>query len=438
MASEKENKRIEFRSEPVQEILGTIPSWIIRWGTTLFFSIIVLLLVGSWYFSYPEVVPNLDVELVTTDPPAEVVARSSGKIDEIFIRDKQMVAVGDSIAVIDVESREVVGSIPVGGEPHGLVMDQQGKRLYVLNTSSDSISVIDAVSLEETWRLSSGRRPWSVALSPDGTRIAVTSALPEFAPFRTSSRSELTLIDAETGAVDDRVIVPDANLLQGVAWHPSGEFALFTLNRTKNLVPMTRLLQGWTITNGLGIVWRDGRVDQVLLDEPNMGFPNPTDVAITPDGSRAFVTSSGTDRVAVVEVATLISMLEEATDKERRDVFPNHLGKPTEFVIGHIPTLTSPRGLVVSPDGQTVYVANGLDDSVTVIDVATLEAVDRIDLGGPAEITLARYGERLFNSADIAFNRQFACSSCHPDGHVDGLSYDIEPDGIGLNPVGRS
>ena len=60
--------------------------------------------------------------------------------------------------------------------------------------------------------------------------------------------------------------------MQGIAWHPSGEFALITLNRTKNLVPMTRLLQGWTITNGMGVIWRDGRVNQVLLDEPHLCF----------------------------------------------------------------------------------------------------------------------------------------------------------------------
>jgi HlyD family secretion protein len=101
MTEENRNKRIEFRSEPVQEILGTVPSWIIRWGTTLFFSIIIMLLVGSWFFQYPEVVPNLDVELVTTEPPAEVVARSTGKIEDIFIQDKQMVLAGDSIAVVE-------------------------------------------------------------------------------------------------------------------------------------------------------------------------------------------------------------------------------------------------------------------------------------------------------------------------------------------------
>ena len=50
-------------------------------------------------------------------------------------------------------------------------------------------------------------------------------------------------------------------------------------------------------------------------------------------------------------------------------------------------------------------------------------------------ITEARRGERLFNSADIAFHRQLSCHTCHPDGHVDGLTYDIEADGIGVAPV---
>jgi cytochrome c peroxidase len=61
--------------------------------------------------------------------------------------------------------------------------------------------------------------------------------------------------------------------------------------------------------------------------------------------------------------------------------------------------------------------------------------VGRIDLGGPRGITKARLGERLFHSADIAFHRQFSCHSCHPDGHVNGITFDIEPDGIGVSPV---
>jgi hypothetical protein len=263
----------------------------------------------------------------------------------------------------------------------------------------------------------------------------VTHALSRFVPFRTASETEATLIDAKRAVVEDRSVLEGANLLMGVDWHPSGDFALLTLNRTKNLVPMTRLLQGWTITNGLGIVWRSGAVDQVLLDEPDMSFPDPTDVAITPDGRYALVTSSGSDRVAVVDLEKLTALVRSASDHERRHVLPNHLGKPTEFVIAHIPTHESPRGILVMPDGRTAFVANALDDSLTVIDLERLEAAGRIDLGGPREITRVRFGERLFHSADISFHRQFSCHTCHPDGHVDGITYDIEPDGIGSSPV---
>lgn len=53
------------------------------------------------------------------------------------------------------------------------------------------------------------------------------------------------------------------------------------------MVPMTRLMQGWTITNGLAVLWADGTVDQVSLDTPGMGFADATDVAFTPDGRYA-------------------------------------------------------------------------------------------------------------------------------------------------------
>ena len=341
----------------------------------------------------------------------------------------------DTVSVIDVSSRTLLATLPVGDEPHGVLTDRDGTNLYVLNTSEDSISVIDTKTLKEHRRLSASRRPWSLARSPDGASIYVTNTLSRFVKFRTPSVSEVTVIDSKRMRVEDRIELPAANLLQGIAWHPSGDFALVTLNRTKNLVPMTRLLQGWTITNGLGIVWKDGRTDQVLLDEPNLCFPDPADVAITPDGRLALVTSSGSNQIAVVDLAKLMAMLEAATPYERAHVFPNHVGKPTEFVVTHIATEYSPRGVLISHDGRTAFVANALDDSLTVIDLNKLEAVKRIDLGGPKEITRVRLGERIFHSANIAFHRQFSCHTCHPDGHNDGLTYDIEPDGIGISPV---
>ena len=341
----------------------------------------------------------------------------------------------NSVSVIDVPARKAVAVIPVDDEPHGLRTDRSGKLLYVLNTSADSISVIDTASLQEVKRLAASRGPWSLALSPDGARMLVTNSLSRFVKFRAPSLSEVTVIDTARAVVEERVVVPGANLVQGAAWHPSGRFALVTLMRTKNLIPMTRVIQGWTLTDGLGVIWADGRVDQVLLDEPGLCFPDPADVALTPDGRLALVTSSSSDRVAVVDVDKLVEMLRSATAEEREKIFPNHLGKPTEFVLGHIATGFSPRGIVISADGNTAYTANALDDSVTVIDIPRRAAVGRIDLGGPRVITKTRYGERIFNRATNCFHRQFSCHTCHPDGHIDGLTYDTMPDGIGNGPV---
>jgi YVTN family beta-propeller protein len=360
-------------------------------------------------------------------------------IDVAFTPDGRLAFVSnrhdDSVSVVDAGTRRTLRVLAAGDEPHGLLTDRQGKYLYVANTSSENISVFDVKSLSYVKTLSASRGPWSMALSPNGATLLVTNMLARFAPLRTPFVSEVTAIETARGSVEDRRVVGGANLMMGVDWHPSGRFAIATLNRTKSLVPMTRLLQGWTITNGLAVIWSGGAVDQVLLDEPDMGFAEASDVACTPDGRYALVTSAGTDRVAVVDVAKLTMILRRASARERRDVLPNHVGYPTEFVAKHIPVRNNPRGVLVSNDGAVAYVANSLDDSLSVIDLRKLEAVTRIDLGGPGEITKRRRGEILFHNARITFRRQYACASCHPDGHVDSVTYDIESDGIGVSPV---
>ena len=367
-------------------------------------------------------------EIEVGGSPADVTFSPDGR--RAFVSNR----LEDTVSVIDVRARKVIGELQTGDEPHGVLTDKQGRLLYVLNTSSDDISVFDTASLEWIKNLSAGNGPWALALSPDGETILTTNTYSNFS-FREPHHSEATFIETTRGAVEQRLSVPGANLMMGVEWHPSGRFALATMNITKTLVPMTRLLQGWTITNGLAIIWADGRVDEILLDEPGMGFADVTDIAFTPDGSHALATSAGTDRVAVIDVDKLLAILENATEHERKHVLPNHLGKATEFVVKHITTMNSPRGIVVEPKGKFAYVTNALDDSLTVIDLAEMNSAGRVDLGGPKEITQRRLGERLFKSAKITFRQQFACQSCHPDGHIDGLTYDIEPDGIGSSPV---
>jgi YVTN family beta-propeller protein len=341
----------------------------------------------------------------------------------------------DSVSVIDTAALEVVSTIAVGDEPHGLTTDAAGGILYVANAGSSDVSVVDLGEGRESKRLAAARGAWDVARSPDDRSVLVTNNLSHFVPFRTPSRSEVTVIATERSVIDDRITIPEANLVQGIATAPSGDYSLVTLIRTKNLVPMTRAMQGWVMTNGLGVLWRDGTVDQLLLDEPEHYFADPTDIVITPDGRLAFVSGGGIDAVAVVDLERLVTVLENADPAERSTVFPNHMGISTEFVETRVPVGTNPRGLAMSPDGRLVYVAEALNDTIGVIDVARREKVASIDLGGPEEITLARDGERIFHSAAVTFGGQFSCHSCHPDGGIDAITYDIEPDGIGINPV---
>jgi YVTN family beta-propeller protein len=341
----------------------------------------------------------------------------------------------DNVSVIDTETYQVLGTITVGDEPHEMATNTEGTILYVANAGTYDVSVIDLEKGKEAKRLAASRGTWGIALSPDGQYIYATNNLPRFGEFRTPPMSEVTVIETNHSTVKHRYTVPAANLIQGIDIAPSGDFALVTLIRTKNLVPMTRNIQGWIITNGIGILWKDGRVDQLLLDGMNDFFADPTDVVFSNDGNYAFVSGGGVNEVAVIDIRKMEQILRDASPEERVEILPNHLGISAEYVCKRIPVGQSPRGMVVSQDNRYLYVADGLDDAISVIDIKNQKRVNVIDLGGPEEMTQARYGERIFHSAEFTFVRQFSCHSCHPDGGVDGITYDIEPDGLGINPV---
>lgn len=95
-----EEDKIELRSEEFQEILGSVPPWILRWGITVLAVIVVILLVGSAIFKYPDVL-SAKLELTGSMPPAAIVSRTSGKIIQLFVSDNQTVQTGEYLAVID-------------------------------------------------------------------------------------------------------------------------------------------------------------------------------------------------------------------------------------------------------------------------------------------------------------------------------------------------
>lgn len=96
---EKKYKEIELRSEEVQEVMSQVPPWILRRGITTLFVIIMALLAGSWFFKYPDTI-TAEITVTSLEPPASIIARSTGKIDRIWAKNNQMVTSGTPLAVI--------------------------------------------------------------------------------------------------------------------------------------------------------------------------------------------------------------------------------------------------------------------------------------------------------------------------------------------------
>ena len=90
---------IELRSENVQDILSTPPHWMIRWGNTLIFIILLMVLMMSYFIKYPEFIPA--PSLVTSqNPPEKLESRTNSKIEKIFVKNGQNVSKNEVLMVL--------------------------------------------------------------------------------------------------------------------------------------------------------------------------------------------------------------------------------------------------------------------------------------------------------------------------------------------------
>jgi YVTN family beta-propeller protein len=97
----------------------------------------------------------------------------------------------------------------------------------------------------------------------------------------------------------------------------------------------------------------------------------PYGVAVSLDSTRAYVTNSGANEVAVIDVAS-------------------------NAVIASIPVGLNPRGIVVSPEGTLAYVANADSNTISVIDVATNTVTATIHASAGAPLALAITDRRVY------------------------------------------
>jgi YVTN family beta-propeller protein len=340
----------------------------------------------------------------------------------------------DNVSVIDLASSKVTDTLKTGNGPAGLSLSADGKYLYVVDSYSSNISVIDVITGEERKRFDAGNNPTGTELSPDGKTLYVTSRRALIAPYGETLKSELTVVDESTRRIRDRQNIESAYMMENVAFTPTGDLAIVTMIRPKNLVPSIQVEQGWMMTYGIAIIEQkeNGRVIQLLLDEPNAYYSDPFDIVITPDGKKAFISHSGVNTVSVVSIDSIRALIAESST-DQLSAYSDNLGISSRYVLKRIKTGAVPKGLALSSDGKFLYVAEQLEDRIAVINTESLETTGTIYLGGPRKITVARQGRRLFNNSGHTFQNQFDCYTCHPDMHEDGLVYNMASKDMGRN-----
>jgi HlyD family secretion protein len=87
-------------SGDVREFMARPPHWLLRSGTNVLASVLVLLLVLSIIIKYPDTI-RARVTVIGTQPVVEVVARQSGHLESLRVHEGQHVERGAILAVIE-------------------------------------------------------------------------------------------------------------------------------------------------------------------------------------------------------------------------------------------------------------------------------------------------------------------------------------------------
>lgn len=95
-----ENEELEIRSEQIQELLETVPNWIIRYGNILILALLLMFLLLSWFIKYPDII-STEAHITTIIPPQKKYAQFTGKLDTLLVKDNENVGEGSVIAILE-------------------------------------------------------------------------------------------------------------------------------------------------------------------------------------------------------------------------------------------------------------------------------------------------------------------------------------------------
>ncbi len=330
---------------------------------------------------------------------------------------------------VDVADSSVARSVNVGSEPVGVLASADGDAVYVACSQDGTVARVDAKSFQVTESVAVGQKPWALALAPDTGHLLVSHLLSgEVSVLVPDSMKVL-----ETWQVPDRPPRGDRRLAHGEV---RGSYDLAARPGTGEVWVVQQLLATdtaqpaldfeSTVFPAVSVLGGDGAYQYTLstdaADVPGIDgafsdvVSEPRALQFSRDGDYAFVLDAASEDVLVVDadLGTEVALLRP---------LPGHL----------------PQGLVVSPDGDTLYIdeANTLDIAVAKIEETDTGVSLRLQPDPIAKLAddpmpaKLRLGEHLFYSANsdeyaITQNHWVACASCHIEGRSDAVTWRFE------------
>jgi cytochrome c peroxidase len=226
---------------------------------------------------------------------------------------------------------------------------------------------------------------------------------------------KLAVIEARSGSPWSVRSLPAHNI-RGLATTPDGRYLVLAHQSLDGQAQATRENVHWgmMIGNHLRVIGvadllaagPDSELQErsrlIRLGTDSDGAGDPAEVALLPDGGLA-VALAGVGEVAIRQAREF-------------HFFRTTVGRP-------------PTALALAPDGETLFVADTLDDTISAVGIYTGTRRAIIPLGPRPEPDLIDRGERLFYDAQLSHDGWLSCHSCHTDGHTNGGLSDTLGDG---------
>lgn len=87
-------------SEDLQDIISSPPAWLLRWGITVFFMVLLLILSLSAFIQYPDTVKT-QLKINSFNSPKPVITRISGKLNKLLVHNGDNVVAGQTLAYLE-------------------------------------------------------------------------------------------------------------------------------------------------------------------------------------------------------------------------------------------------------------------------------------------------------------------------------------------------